>query len=156
VLAGRGKSRVLGADYVYCFRAVGTVGFRAVGTVGWDADLYTRSEIPVPIPSKHERVEQPAAFDVLQQAIKALDQVLCNMADVADMTDELADAEKKADDATTQLMSRLHWEARSYKALQPILNAAVRQSVQVEEQLADFLKACPTLARHLSRWQSEA
>jgi hypothetical protein len=58
VLSGRGKSTVLGAEYVYCFRPV--------GRIAWNSDLYTRSEIPVPIPSKDERQKQPAGFDVLQ------------------------------------------------------------------------------------------
>jgi hypothetical protein len=146
-LVGDAQSKVLGAEYVYCFRAV--------GMVGRDADLYTRSEIPTPIPTAAERQEQPAEFDVLQHHVRALDQLLCNMTDVVDMADELADAAKKPDDATSGLMERLHQQARAYKALQPILNAAVRQSVQVEEQLADFLKASPVLARYLARWQAD-
>ena len=72
-----------------------------------------------------------------------------------DMTDELAAAAKKTDDATADLMSRLHREARAYKALQPILNAAVRESGDVKEQLASFLESSPRLARYLGRWQSE-
>jgi ABC-type transporter Mla subunit MlaD len=102
-----------------------------------------------------ERVDQPAAFDVLQHQIETLDQLLCNMTDVVDMADELADAAKKPDDAASELMERLHRQARAYKALQPILNAAERQSGDVAEQLASFLKASSTLARHLARWQSE-
>jgi len=78
------------------------------------------------------------------------------MTDVVDMADELADAAKKPDDATSELMERLHRRARAYKALQPILNAAVRQSGDVAEQLASFLKASPMLERHLAHWQSEA
>jgi hypothetical protein len=50
VLTGRAASRVLGADYAYCFRTVGTVGF--------DADLYQRSEIPVAVPDAGERQKQ--------------------------------------------------------------------------------------------------
>ena len=64
VLAGPGASAELGADYVYCFRAVGMVGH--------DAERYTRSEIPVPIPDKAERLDGPAAFDALQYAAKHL------------------------------------------------------------------------------------
>jgi hypothetical protein len=145
VLAGPGRSAVLGAEYVYCFRAVGRAGF--------DSDLFQRSEIPVPIPSEAERQQQPAEFDVLQHHIAALDQVLCNMADVVDMTDELEDAAKKAggDDADM----RAHRQARAYRVLDTIVTAALRQSGTVEQQLADFLAASPKLARYLARWQSE-
>jgi hypothetical protein len=90
---GKGKAAVVGAEYVYCFRAV--------GMVGRDADLYTRSEIPVPIPSEDERQKPPAEFDLLQHHVKALDHIICNMADVVDMTDELDDAKKKLTKTTT-------------------------------------------------------
>jgi hypothetical protein len=50
---------------------------------------------------------------------------------------------------------RRHCQARAYKTLQPILYAASRQNAQVEEDLAAFLKASPTLAYHLARWQAE-
>ncbi len=95
------------------------------------------------------------ALDTLQYQAKALDRILSSMADVVDMTDELVAAAKKTDDATADLMSRLHREARAYKALQPILNAAVRESGDVKEQLASFLESSPRLARYLARWQSE-
>jgi hypothetical protein len=88
VLSGRGKSAVLGAEYVYCFRPV--------GMIGRDADLYTRSEIPVPISTAAEWNEQPAEFEELQHHVKALDQLLSNMADIDDMVDDLDDAAKKA------------------------------------------------------------
>jgi hypothetical protein len=32
----------------------------------------------------------------------------------------------------------------------------IRQSAQIETELANFLKASPTLAHHVARWQSEA
>jgi hypothetical protein len=146
-LVGDAQSKVLGAEYVYCFRAVGNAGF--------DSDLFQRSEIPVAIPTAAERLDAPAAFDVLQHAAKRLDQILENMADIADMTDELADAEKKTADTEAGRRSRLQREARAFRALQPVLNAAVRQSGQVETELADFLKESPTLARYLARWQAE-
>jgi hypothetical protein len=90
---------------------------------------------------------------VLQHHVKALDLTLCNMADVVDMTDELDDAAKKAggDDADM----RAHRQARAYRVLDTIVTAALRQSGTVETQLADFLAASPTLARHLARWQSD-
>jgi hypothetical protein len=101
-----------------------------------------------------ERQKQPAEFDVLQHVVKALDDTLCNMADVVDMTDELDDAAKKAggDDATM----RAHRQARAYRVLETIVNVALQQSGTVETQLADFLAASPKLAHQLARWQSEA
>ena len=109
-------------------------------------------EMPV-LPTKAERVDPTAEFDVLQHQAKAFDQILCNMADVVDMTDKLADAAKKA--GSDKGEDSAHRKARSHRVLQPIVNEAVRQSGNVEKQLADFLKASPVLARHLARWQSE-
>jgi hypothetical protein len=146
VLAGKGKSAVLGAEYAYCFRAV--------GTAAWNTDLYTRSEIPVPVPSVAEWNQQPAEFDVLQHHVKALDQLLQNMADIDDMIDELDDAAKKAGKADDWQAAACR-RARAYKALQPILTAAMRQSDEVETQLAEFLKAAPKLAKRLAHWQAE-
>jgi hypothetical protein len=145
VLSGRGKSAVLGAEYVYCFRAV--------GRLGRDSDLFQRSEIPVPIPSEDERQKQPAEIDVLQHAAKALDLTLCNMADVVDMTDELDDAEKKGGKVDYQ--EKAHRHARAYRVLDTIITAALRQSGAVEKQLADFLAASPKLATYLARWQAD-
>jgi hypothetical protein len=115
VLSGRGKSAVLGAEYVFCFRAV--------GMVGRGADLYPRSEIPVSIPSEGERQKQPAEFDVLQHHIQALDLTLCNMARVVDMTDELDEAEKKGGKVDHQEKAQRH--ARSYRVLQTIVGDAL-------------------------------
>jgi hypothetical protein len=147
MLAGKGKSAVVGAEYVYCFRAV--------GMVGRDADLYTRSEIPVPIPSEGERQKQPEEFDMLQHRIRALDQIICNMADIVDMTDELDDA-KKIEDADLRYRMKAQRQARAFKALDTLIGEAVRQSTQIETQMADFLEVSPKLAKHLARWQSEA
>ena|SRR5260370_42168969 len=80
-------------------------------------------EIPV-LPTKAERVDPPAEFDVLQHQAKAFDQILCNMADVVDMTDKLADAAKKA--GSDKGEDAAHRKARSHRVLQPIVNEAVR------------------------------
>ena len=45
--------------------------------------------------------------------------------------------------------------ARAYKALQPILTAAMQQQGEIEKQMTAFLASGPNLARHLARWQSE-
>jgi ATP phosphoribosyltransferase regulatory subunit HisZ len=123
--------------------------------VGRDAERFARSEIPVPIPSNAERLEGPGTFDMLQSAAKHLDHLLENMADVADMTGELIEAAGKAD-AETARERRQYYEARAYRALQPFLNAAIRQGGQVGTELADYLKASPSLAYWLARWQGKA
>ena len=87
VLSGKATSAVLGAEYVYCYRAVGHVGY--------GSEQFARSEIPIPIPSAALRQDQPAAFDMLQHAAKRLDELISNLCEVADMADELAEAEKK-------------------------------------------------------------
>jgi hypothetical protein len=93
------------------------------------------------------------AFGTLQHAVKCLDRLIANMADVSDMTEELVDAEKT--DAEMARNHRRSCQARAYKTLQPLLNATIRQNAQVEEDLAAFLKASPTLACHLARWQAD-
>ena len=145
VLSGRAASAVVGAEYVYCYRATGHIGY--------GSEQYARSEIPIPIPCAAVRQDQPAAFDTLQHAAKRLDQLIANLCEVADMADELAEAEKKTGSLTTD--ARQHIEARAYRALQPILNAAMSQSGQVDTELAGYLKQSPSLAYWLKRWQAE-
>jgi hypothetical protein len=144
VLAGEGRSELVGADYVYCFRAV--------GVLHGERQFFPRSEVPVPIPSEAERINGPDAFDVLQHAAKRLDELITNLCDVTDMADELTKAEKKATGELT-LDARRNIEARAYRSLQPIINAATAQSGQVETGLADYLKTSPSLAYWLKRWQ---
>ena len=78
------------------------------GRVGHNAERYTRSEIPVPIPSKAERLDGPAAFDTLQHAVKQLGQLMENLCDVADMADELIVAEKKPGGLAEDRLTRVH------------------------------------------------
>jgi hypothetical protein len=93
---------------------------------------------------------------VLQHHIKALDKIICNMADVVDMTDELDVAKKKTDEGD-DLAYRLKMQrqVRAYRALDTLIGEAVRQSTQVEGQMADFLEVSPKLAKHLAHWQAE-
>jgi len=51
------------ADYAYRFRIVGSY------YEGSDLREYARSEVPIPVPTKAEWVDGPAAFDVLHHAI---------------------------------------------------------------------------------------
>jgi hypothetical protein len=62
-----------------------------------DADLFTRSEIPVPVPSDAEWNTQPAEFDVLQHHVRRSTSS-CTTWPIDDMTDELDDATTKAGD----------------------------------------------------------
>ena len=50
----------------------------------------------------------------------------------------------------------MHHEARAYRALQSMLNAAMAQSGRAGTELADYLKASPELAHWLSRWQAQS
>ena len=93
-------------------------------------------------------------FDILQVQVKALDQLLYNMADIDDMMDELDDAAKKAGDDHRD--AKAHRQARAYKLTQIVLTATMQQYQLVEEQMAAFLVSAPDLARHLARWQAEA
>jgi hypothetical protein len=93
-------------------------------------------------------------FDILQVQVKALDQLLHNMADIDDMMDELDDAAKKAGDDHRDV--KAHRQARAYKLTQIVLTAAMQQYQLVEEQMAAFLASAPDLAQRLAHWQSEA
>jgi hypothetical protein len=104
-------------------------------------------------PTDAECNDQAVAFDILQVQVKALDQLLHNMADIDDMVDELTDAAKKADrddrDATA------HRQARAYKLTQIVLTAAMQQHRLIEEQMTIFLASAPDLATRLAHWQSD-
>jgi hypothetical protein len=145
VLAGKGKAAVVGAEYVYCFRAV--------GMIGRDADLYTRTEIPTPIPTAAERQEQPAAFDLLQHGVKALDNALQAMANVTELIDDVDDADKRSDN--DKYLDRRYRKAQAYEALDHLLTTAIDKSETLQRRLADYHKASPELAHWLARWQAD-
>ena len=105
------------------------------------------------VPITAETIDAAAAFGTLQHEIKMLNELLGNVADVSDMTEELLDAER--DDPEMARNYRRRCQAHAFKTLQPMLNATIRQSAQVETELADFLKASPTLAHHVARWQAD-
>jgi hypothetical protein len=147
VLAGEGRSEVVGAEYVYCFRAVGVLH-------GSERQFFPRSEVPVPVPDSVTRQDRPAAFDTLQHSVKHLGQLMKNLCDVADMADELIVAEKETGDFAEDRLTRVHHEARANRALQSILNAAKAQSGRVGTEFAGYLKASPELAYWLKRWQA--
>jgi hypothetical protein len=144
VLAGEGQSEVVGAEYVYCFRAVGVLH-------GSERQFFPRSEVPAPVPDSVTRQDLPAAFDTLQHSVKHLGQLMENLCDVADMADELIVAEKETGDFAEDRLTRVHHEARAYRALQSMLNAAMAQSSRVGTELAGYLKASPELAYWLKR-----
>ena len=145
VLAGKGVSAMVGEEYVYCYRAV--------GILHGEREFFPRSEVPVPVPSEAEHINGPSAFDTLQYAVKDLGQIITSLCDVTDTADELIAAEKKMGALKTD--ARVVIEARAYRSLQPILNAAMRQSGEVDTDLADYLKQSPSLAYWLKRWQAD-
>jgi hypothetical protein len=51
--------------------------------------------------------------------------------------------------------ARVEIEARAYRSLQPILIAAMRESGEVDIELAAYLKQSPSLAYWLKRWQAD-
>jgi hypothetical protein len=76
-------------------------------------------------PTDAECTEQTVAFDILQNHIKALDQILHNMADIDDMMDELDEAAEKAGDDNRD--AKAHRQARAFKLTQIVLTAAMQQ-----------------------------
>ena len=93
VLAGRAASALVGAKYVY--------GYRAAVRAGYGAEQYARSEIPHSYPVCCRTAGRSAAFDMLKHAAKRLDELITNLCEAADMADELAEAEKKTGTLTT-------------------------------------------------------
>jgi hypothetical protein len=64
--------------------------------------------------------------------LKALDKIICNMADVVDMTDELEDEEKTDKDDGLAYRMKMQRQVRAYRALDTLIGEAVRQSTQIE------------------------
>ena len=127
VLAGKGVSAMVGEEYAYCFRAV--------GVLHGERQFFPRSEVPTPVPSGIIRQDQPAAFDLLQHGVKALDNALQAMANITELIDDVDDADKRSDNDK-------YLDRRYRKA-------------QARSHLADYHKASPELAHWLSRWQAD-
>jgi hypothetical protein len=104
-------------------------------------------------PADAECNDQAVAFDILQSHVKALDQLLHNMADIDDMVDELDDAAKKA--GGDDYHAKAHRQARAYKLTPIVLTAAMQQYRLVEEQMTIFLASAPDIATRLAHWQSD-
>ena len=104
-------------------------------------------------PTDAEWTDLAVDFDILQVQLKALDQLLHNMADIDDMMDELDDAAKK--DGDDHRDAKAHRQARAYKLTQIVLTAAMQQHQLIEEQMAIFLASAPDLATRLAHWRSE-
>jgi hypothetical protein len=136
VLAGEGKSEVVGPEYVYCFRAV--------GVLHGERQFFPRSEVPTPIPSSVVRQDQPAAFDLLQHGVKALDNALQAMANVIELIDDVDDADKRSDN--DKYLDRRYRKAQAYEALDHLLTTALDKSATLQRRVADYHKASPELA----------
>ena len=136
---------MVGADYVYCFRAV--------GVLHGERQFFPRSEVPKPIPNDVIRQDQPAAFDLLQHGVRALDSTLQAMANVAELIDDVDDADKRSD--SDKYLDRRHRKANAYETLDYLLTTALDKSSLLRSRLDDYLKASPKLAYWLKRWQAE-
>ncbi len=144
VLVRYGVAAVLGKEYDHAFRPVGVVHCDGA---------FPRSFTPAPIPNEAVRRTQPMHFDTVQDYLRRLDQILCAMAGVVDMTDELAGAEKAAGKEDCE--ARAYRQSRAYEALEPILTDAMRWSGHIREEVEAFHKASPSLAYWLERWHAE-
>jgi hypothetical protein len=82
-----------------------------------------------------------------------LNELLENVDDVSEMTEELLDAERGDPEMARNYRRRC--QARAYKTLQPILNATIRPGAWVDKELAASIEASPTLAHHVARWQAD-
>ncbi len=144
VLVRNGVAAVLGKEYDHAYRPVGVVH---------RDEAYPRSFTPAPIPCEAIRRTQPMHFDTVRDYLGRLNQILCAMAGVVDMTDELADAEKAAGKEDCE--ARAYRQSRAYEALEPILTDAMRWSGHMREEVEAFHKASPSLAYWLERWKDE-
>jgi hypothetical protein len=72
-------------------------------------------------------------FGTVQDYLRKLDQILCAMAGVVDMTDELADAEKTAG-KEEDCQASAYRQSRAYEVLEPILTDAMRWSGHTREE----------------------
>ena len=136
---------MVGAEYVYCYRATGQIGY--------GSEQYPRSEIPIPIPCAALRQDQPAAFDLLHHGVKALDNALQAMANDVELIDDVDDANKRSDN--DKYLDRRYRKANAYETLDHLLTTALDKSSLLRSRLDDYLKALPELAYWLTRWQAE-
>ena len=97
---------MVGAEYVYCFRAV--------GVLHGERQFFPRSEVPMPIPSSVIRQDQPSAFDLLQHGVKALNNALQAMANVTELIDDVDDADKRSDN--DKYLDRRYRKVQAYEA----------------------------------------
>ena len=99
------------------------------------------------------RQEQPAAFDLLQHGVKALDDALQAMANVTELIDDVDDADKRS--GNDKYLDSGYRKANAYEALDHLLTTALDKSSTLRSRLDEYLKASPELAHWLARWQSD-
>jgi hypothetical protein len=107
----------------------------------------------MPIPSSLVRQDQPAAFDLLQHGVKALDNALQAMANVTELIDDVHEADKRSD--TDKYLDRRYRKAQALRGPGPSADNGARQERNATETLADYHQASPELAHWLARWQAE-
>lgn len=145
-LVGRGKSEVIDEKHDQCFRAVGRVGH--------GKEFYQRSELPVPVPGKAIRYDQPLGLEAIQDLLDDLRGVIEAALYVTELVKESDNAEKAAKGKVDSDSQRWR-EARAFQSLCPILAEALNWQSQVHHELDNFLEASPSLAYWLKEIQAE-
>jgi hypothetical protein len=93
-------------------------------------------------------LDQPAAFDLLQHGVRALDNALQAMVNVTELIDDVDDADKRSDN--DKYLDRRYREAQAYESLDHLLTTALDKSATLQSRLADYHKASPELALALA------
>jgi predicted nucleic acid-binding Zn-ribbon protein len=92
-------------------------------------------------------------FDLLQHGVKFLDNALQAMANVAELIDDVDDADKRSD--SDKYLDRRYRKSQAYEALDHLLTTALDKSATLQSRLEDYHRASPELAHCLSRWQTD-
>jgi hypothetical protein len=104
----------------------------------------------MPIPSSVVRQDQPAAFDLLQHGVKALDNTLQAMANVTELIDDVDEADKRSDN--DKYLDRRYRKAQAYGPGPTADNGArqERNATEAPGRLSQGLARAGALARPLA------
>jgi DNA-binding transcriptional regulator YbjK len=87
--------------------------------------------------------DQPAAFDLLQHSVKAVDNALQAMANVVELIDDVIDADKRSD--SDKYLDSRYRKAQAYEALDHLLTTALDRTQRHKA-------AWPTITRPRPSW----